>query len=377
MSLAAFIHGHHEEIIQDFAVFAKTLMPPGIVMSQAELRDHAEEILTAVGIDMAMEQSPEERFKRSRGMGSARTMAASGVLHADHRIRHGFVLLAVLAEFRALRETVLRLFDENGGTDITDMRRFNESIDEALTASMTQFAGQTDLFRDQFIGILSHDLRNPVSAIMTGAALLAVPEDDPPRRGRVAATITKSARRMGRMIGDLLDFTRARLGGALPLTRGRMDLEAVCEDVIVECRAAHPDADLRFEKSGSLVGEWDADRLAQVVSNLVGNAIQHGEATPVALRAHEEMDGVTLTVHNGGTPIPPEAMPFIFEPLVRGQSEGGSGNVGLGLFIARAVVAAHGGEIQASSSSEGGTTFTVRLPKLNSTESVAPAPVTR
>jgi signal transduction histidine kinase len=126
-------------------------------------------------------------------------MAVSGVLHADNRIQHGFAIGAVLAEFRAMRATVLRLYEESGGTDLTEVRRFSESIDEALTASMTRFAAQTDVYRDQFVGILSHDLRTPLGAITTGAALLRLTEENPERRERVATTILNSAQRMDRM----------------------------------------------------------------------------------------------------------------------------------------------------------------------------------
>jgi signal transduction histidine kinase len=120
---------------------------------------------------------------------------------------------------------------------------------------------------------------------------------------------------MGRMIADLLDLTHARLGGVIPLTRGRTDPRQVCEEVVLEMHAAHPDAILRLERSGNLIGDWDADRLAQVVSNLVGNAIRHGNGTAIVLAAGEEGDRVSLTVHNQGEAIPVESMPFIFEPL--------------------------------------------------------------
>ena len=110
------------------------------------------------------------------------------------------------------------------------------------------------------------------------------------------------------------------------------------------------------------------------MSNLVGNAIQHGEGTPVTVRVLEEGDGVTLAVHNGGKPIPSEVVPFIFEPLARGPSESATGGISLGLFIARAIVSAHGGEIEVSSSSEIGTTFTARLPKGNAAAADSPAP---
>ena len=363
MSLRAFIQSHHQEIIREFASFATTLIPPGAILTESELGEHAEEILTAISNDFEVPQSAGEQFRKSRGVGTAHTMAASGRLHADVRIEHGFTRKAVLAEFRALRATVLRLYKLSGGSDLGDVRRFNEAIDEALTESMTRFTARADVFRDQFIGILSHDLRTPLSAITTGAALLAVPEDNPERRARVTATILSSAQRMERMIGDLLDLTQARLAGTLPITRSRTNLQRVCEDVMREVRTAHRNVDLRMDASGDLVGDWDADRLAQVVSNLLGNAIQHGQGSPVTLTARDEDDSVTLAVHNGGAPISAEALPFVFEPLARGTTDNAGHSIGLGLFIARAIVSAHEGQIDVTSSSDAGTTFTVRLLK--------------
>ena len=168
MSLSGFIRDHHEEIISEFSLFAKTLMPLGPEMSETELRDHAADILTAVVRDMSLAQSPEEQSLKSRGRGAAKTMESSGTLHADDRIQHGFTFRAVLAEFRALRATVLRLYEKSGESDLTDVRRFNEAIDETMTESMDRFAVQTDLFRDQFIGVLSHDLRTPLGAVTAG-----------------------------------------------------------------------------------------------------------------------------------------------------------------------------------------------------------------
>ena len=132
---------------------------------------------------------------------------------------------------------------------------------------------------------------------------------------------------------------------------------------MIEIRASHPEAVLRFQACGDLRGEWDADRLAQVVSNLIGNAIEHGSGTVVTLTGQEQGDWVKLAVHNGGPPIPADVLPFVFEPLASGRTEGASGSIGLGLTIARAIVSAHGGDIQVSSATDAGTTFTVRLPK--------------
>lgn len=149
MSLPEFIRGHHEEIIREFAAFAKTLMAPGADMTDAELRDHAGEMLTAVVEDMRLRQTAEEQHRKSQGRGSARTMEASGRLHAADRIVHGYTFEAVLAEFRALRASVLRLYEDSGAKDLREVRRFNEAIDEALAESMHQFARQTDLLREE------------------------------------------------------------------------------------------------------------------------------------------------------------------------------------------------------------------------------------
>jgi signal transduction histidine kinase len=363
VSLRAFIRGHHKTIINEFALFAKTLMPSGTDMTEAELRDHAEEILTAAVQDMGVAQTADEQSRKSQGLGSVNTMRASGRLHADDRIQHGFTFRSVLSEFRALRATVLRQYADTGVSDLTEVLRFNEAIDEALTESMDRFAGQTDQFRDQFIGVLSHDLRTPLGAITAGAALLNLPEDNPQRRSWVVTRIMSSAQRMERMIGDLLDVTRARLGGAMPLKRRPVDLQQVCEEAIIELRAGQSNAVAWLQAAGDLRGEWDPDRLTQVVSNLVGNAIQHGDGTPITLTAHGDGDFVKLAVHNAGPPIPPDVLPFVFEPLARGAGEAAGHSIGLGLFIARAIVLAHGGDIQVTSSADAGTRFTARLPK--------------
>jgi len=366
MALSEFIRGHHHEIIGEFEEFARTLIPPGSHMTAAELRDHAEEMLTAVVEDVESGQSENEQLRKSRGMGMQKNMAASGLQHADARIRHGFTPPQLLAEFRALRASVLRLYERCGDVpDLAGVRRFNESIDEALTESMTRYGIMTDMYRDQFVGVLGHDLRNPLNAITAGAALLTMSGDSDQRQSRVGSRILRSAQRMDRMIHDLLDLTRARLGGAIPLKRERTDLEKVCQEVLLEIQAAHATAVVRFEAGGDLTGEWDSDRLTQVVSNLLGNAIQHGDGSPVTLAAHSDAEHVVVAVHNCGAPIPEEFRHFLFEPLVRRASataDGGT-SIGLGLFIARAIVASHRGEISFTSSETDGTTFAVRLPR--------------
>jgi signal transduction histidine kinase len=242
MPLGEFIGRHHEEIIGEFSTFARTLMPPGSEMTEFDLRDHAKEMLTAITQDLNTAQSGEQQSEKSKGRGSANVMIASGRLHAEARIEHGFAPGQMLAEFRALRASVLRLYERSGNTDIAGVTRFNESIDEVMTESMTRYAAKTDLYRDQFVGILSHDLRSPLSAITAGAALLAASANEDQRQARVAGRILSSAHRMERMIGDLLDLTRTRLGGGIPLKCVETDLQQLCTEALLEVQAAHPEA---------------------------------------------------------------------------------------------------------------------------------------
>lgn len=363
MSLQSFIRAHHREIIQEFADFARSVMPPHAAMTDAALAEHAEAILNAVELDLDTAQSHAERRNKSRGSGTAHVMRASGRLHADIRIGNGFGREAVLAEFRALRASVLRLYEISGETDIAGVQRFNESVDEALTEAMTRFTLRLDAFRDQFIGILGHDLRTPLAAIMTGAALLSSEEDPDESRRRVSATIFSSARRMQRLIDDLLDLAQARLAGTIPLSRERTDLRHLSEEAVDELKTAHPDAELMVTLAGDLTGRWDADRLSQVLVNLLGNAVQHGDGTPVSLRATSDGEFVTIAVHNGGRPIPADLFPAIFEPFATGSPDSEGHRIGLGLFIVRTIVSAHGGQLAVTSTSAGGTTFTARLPR--------------
>jgi signal transduction histidine kinase len=186
---------------------------------------------------------------------------------------------------------------------------------------------------------------------------------------QIVSGVLSSAAAMARMVNDLLDFTAAGLGAATPLSPVTMDLESLCHEVVEETGAAHPTGKVRFQAHGDLTGEWDAGRLRQVLSNLLGNAVQHGGGTgPVELSASAEGSHVRLAIRNGGTPIPPDALATIFDPLVRvsspeSQKKRRRGSIGLGLFIAREVAVAHGGDIEVKSSEEAGTVFTVRLPR--------------
>ncbi|SEU22612.1 sensor histidine kinase [Stigmatella erecta] len=221
-------------------------------------------------------------------------------------------------------------------------------------------------FRERFLGIVSHDLRNPLNAISLSAGALVREEGLSARAQKTAGRIVHSTERMGRMIGELLDFTRGRLGGGIPITRRPGDLRPLCRHVLDELRVARPDREVRLKGDGQFQGEWDGDRLAQLLGNLVKNALDYSpEDTPVTVSLHDEGAQVRLEVHNQGEPIPAEILPVIFEPFRRGvkAEDAKPSGLGLGLFIARQIALAHGGALEVRSSREEGTRFIVSLPR--------------
>lgn len=238
--------------------------------------------------------------------------------------------------------------------------------DQAAVALEKTRLDETAEFRERLIGIVSHDLRNPISAILLGASSLLRREGLDEKATRTALRIQTSAERASRMIRDLLDYTQARLGGGIHVERGPMDLHAVVRQVVEELEIAHPERTLEVRHEGNAQGEWDVDRLAQVVSNLLSNALHYSpEGTPVSVRTQGGAQEVTLAIHNEGPPIPIAQQANIFQPMQRASSDTNSANrsVGLGLYIVKHLVQAHGGSIQVESAETKGTTFTVRLPR--------------
>jgi CheY-like chemotaxis protein len=220
--------------------------------------------------------------------------------------------------------------------------------------------------RERFFGMIAHDLRNPLNAIVFTADTLLKQGRLTETQARAMQRLARSSRRMTRMIEDLLDLVKIRQGGGLPVTPRPTDLFAVCCRVVEEMEATHPGRHVAVEHSGDLHGEWDPDRLAQVVSNLVGNALEYSpEGAAVHLALAGGADGVKLTVENEGPPIPAEMLPVIFDPFRRGAHNGHSAprGLGLGLFISDQIVRAHAGTISVESAPEQGTRFTVTLPR--------------
>jgi signal transduction histidine kinase len=240
------------------------------------------------------------------------------------------------------------------GSDLTEQR-----VAEAAERK------RTDL-EQNLIGIVSHDLRNPLQAIRLAATLGLRTAGQDARVVRSFERILASSDRGVRMIEDLLDLTRIRQGGGLTVELRRTDLHALSAQVVEEVLQSWPERRVALQTSGEVVGLWDADRIAQVVQNLVSNALQHTtEGTPVEVTTRGEGEHVVLEVHNGGPPIPVEDQPRLFECFWRGRvaHTGGGRGVGLGLFITAHIVQSHGGTVSVRSNEAEGTSFIVRLPR--------------
>ncbi|WP_241759584.1 GAF domain-containing sensor histidine kinase [Pyxidicoccus parkwayensis] len=219
--------------------------------------------------------------------------------------------------------------------------------------------------REQLIGIVSHDLRNPLNAITLSAATL-IRRTDLDDRARLGLTrILESADRANRLIRDLLDFTQARMGQALPVKRRTVDLHDLMQQVVDEVGLATPGRKLEVKMLGDARGAWDPDRIAQVLTNLLTNALQYSPPGSRILVTTEGVgDEVVLSVCNEGPPIPMQVLPGLFEPMTRGTSDGSERrSIGLGLFIVDQIVRAHGGSVEVVSTHGAGTTFRVRLPR--------------
>lgn len=218
----------------------------------------------------------------------------------------------------------------------------------------------------QLVGIVSHDLRDLLNAILIGSNLLVEREGMDETSVRVTRRIKSSAARAAGLVRDLLDFNQGRHNGNLPVVRSSVDLHAASARVLEDLRAAYPGRVIVHEEEGAGVGEWDVDRLEQIVHNLVTNALQYSPVdTPVRVVSRIAAAEATLAVHNAGEPIPDSLRPDLFKAFRRGTSGRArrSGSIGLGLFIVEQIVKAHEGRISVTSSEAEGTTFTVTLPR--------------
>lgn len=376
MKFSAFIKDNLDAIVRDWEAFARTL-PAGQSMSALALRDHSREILLAIAGEMELPQSEQERANQAQDIVPTEASTTSAAAeHGALRQMAGFDLVQLFAEFRALRASVMAFWKRSdgatlGSSSIEEITRFNEGMDKALAQSVQRYSSEVAASRDMFLAVLGHDLRGPLSGIEMSAMLLAKAGLSDKARQQAAARIKRASRDMSRLITDLLEYTRTRLGAGIPIDRSACDLGPVCEASLEDIRAGNPEQQFVQQVSGDLCLQADAARMQQALSNLLSNAVQHGsQRSPVTLTAVGEVDAVIVKVINSGEPIPSGALAAIFEPLVQAPNASSEGHersktsLGLGLFIVREIVLAHGGTISVESSMAAGTVFTIRLPRI-------------
>lgn len=371
MKLAGFIQDNLEIILQEWETFARTLQPAAASMSTVALRDHARQILLAVAADMQTDQTSGQQKEKSLGHGADADEApnTAATIHGELRHDVGFDLVQLVAEYRALRASVLRLWVRQGlapgAGDFDDMLRFNEAIDQAIAESVSSYSAELGKARDTFTAILGHDLRSPLGAILMSAHNVAS-HDIPEPAMRAVETIQRSGKQMQVLIRDLLDFAGTRLGREMPMRPEESSLIETCHAAMAELMASHPSRAFEFEHEGDLRGYFDPARIGQALSNLLNNAINHGESShPVSLRARSEPQELVVDVTNIGKTIPPDALQAIMDdPIARVHLPGseGSSGLGLGIYIAQQVAKAHGGSVTAESQ-DNETRFSLRLPK--------------
>jgi signal transduction histidine kinase len=372
MRLADFILDNLEPILQSWEDFARTVPGPSPAMDAIALRDHAEQMLRTIAEDLRTCQSITEQIDKSIGKADRSSGETAAETHAILRHNAGFSIEGMVSEYRALRSSVLRKWLQaiKSGTDyeVDDMTRFNEAIDQALAESVSSYSRTVHATRNILLGIVGHDLRTPLGAIQLGAEVLLLDHTLGAKPTMLATRIYTSAKRANKIVTDLLDFTRSQSGGGIPVQRVATNLATVCEGMVEELRAYNPERQIVCETGGNLTGHFDAARMEQVFSNLIGNALQHGSKTaPVSVAIHAEQTQAVFTVHNHGEPIARDKLTDIFSPMSRHSQyaageQGPQAGLGLGLYIASEIVLAHEGTVGVESSADLGTTFTVKLP---------------
>jgi signal transduction histidine kinase len=369
-ALADFVEHHAERIIEQAITFAKSV-DVGRPLDDVALRDHLPEIIQAIVADLRTPQTRVEEIEKSEGRAPepverSRSAAAT---HALHRAHSGYSISNLVSEYRALRASVLRLWADvsNGQPAVVgEIARFNEAIDEAIAESVSHYADEVERWRNIFLGVLSHDLRSPLGAILMTSELIARTAVDVPM-ATAAQRLIRSGERMRQLLDDLLVYNRAQMGIGFEVRKQDVDLAVECREEVELLQASMPEARIRFDAPSSMRGMFDAGRIREALANLVVNAHKYGaHGSEIRVELREKGSSAELVVANAGDPISPEMLEVMFEPLRRGGVSGGEferASLGLGLFIVDQIAQAHEGSIRARSDG-GETSFELLLPRI-------------
>lgn len=362
--LTHFLQESLDPILDEAVAFARTI-PALQQTDERTLRDHLPELLRVIAADIGASQTRGESIKKSQGNAAAAFSETSAQTHGLMRARDGINIEQLVAEFRALRSSVLRLWADAhapGSDAIRDIMRFNEAIDQAVAESVQFYANERERWRQIFLGVVGHDLRSPLQAIAVTVEAMQRQAIAPESQTTVLA---RGAQRIKSLLDTLLEYSRVNLGLGMSLQREACDLATACKEEIELQRIAHPLALIEYEVSGETEGLFDKSRVREALANLVSNAIKHGApGEPTVVRIEGDSVCVRLFVENSGD-LPVGDAELLFEPLYQPsdtQVRTDRTHLGLGLFIVRQIARAHGGEI-AGSSSGGRVCFILKLPR--------------
>lgn len=374
MNISDFTEQHLDLIVDEWVEFARTRVSPAQYFTREELADHARVLLLAIAADMRESQGAQARHEKSLGDSPDNAPEVTRIAqdHSAQRFEQGFSFDHLVSEFRALRASVIRRWTEQlehrRPADIDELTRFGEAMDQALSASASLYAKKVDDSRNLLLGVLGHDLRTPLGVVHMSASYLLRTDTLDGAQTKAAARILTSSERMSAMVKDILDFTQTAFGVALPISPSLTDMGLLAKNIVGEVSTVFPECEVQLGCEGDLAGRWDGARIGQMLSNLLANAVQHGDTTePVRMRVSGGGGRVCVEVRNKGIPIPAQAQKTLFLPLrqaptVEGEKRTGSSGLGLGLYIAREIATAHGGAIDVTSNNDG-TTFCVSLPR--------------
>lgn len=366
MRLAQFIDHARQDIVSESVKYAAELP---VLSGQAleTLRDHLPLVLDAIARDLDQPQTRAQSIRKSEGRGPSPDEETAAQTHGLLRARSGLTIEQLVAEYRVLRSCVLRLWadaHEPGRDAIADTLRFNEAIDQAVAESVAFFSAELQRWRSIFLGVLGHDLRGPLNAMLLTAEVLS----HAAQQGDVAnsaKTMLRNGRHMRTLLDTLLEYSRSELGMGMALHRSQLDLALLCQEEVDLLRTALPGSHIDFEATGDTSGQFDGARVREALANLVFNAAQHGSAgTPVTVQVTGHDNEVEVAIDNDSEPIPDDVLHNLFEPLRRYSSaaNGTGRNLGLGLFIVREIARAHGGDASVTMAQQR-VSFRMRLPR--------------
>jgi signal transduction histidine kinase len=360
--LAAFLRDHGQGIVESWLAEVVSL-PSATRRSRALLRD-----------DMpALVQQIADALEANATIATAEAVNSVATAHARGRFEQGYDIRDMVIEYSIFRRTIIEHYaahagglDEDARGHVRAIAYLNVMLDAAIADAIAGFMFERDRARDVFIGILGHDLRAPLQSFVMGTEMLMAGDTvEPDAVGKIVPRMARSARRMAGMIRDLLDFTRAHMGGGIPIETSPFDLEDLIEEVIEEQTAAHPQRDIQWRGTAGLAdlrGTWDRERIAQALVNLITNAIEHGR-DPIVLEAVHAGGTVRIDVSSNGR-LPADLIGPIRKPFTRPSTVGtkGRSGLGLGLYIVAEIARAHGGAATAEMVDVDRCRFSISLP---------------